>query len=98
MTPAAVEPDTAEPEALDVATHGDYTVAHVAEIFGRKPQTVRDWIKSGRMRGYLFNGREYRVTQAAIEEYRACQRNGTKGRRRTVRRGVANLAAWRRVS
>ncbi len=47
----------------------DYTVAEVAQRFGRAPQTVRDWIKSGKLRGYLFNGREYRVTRHALAEF-----------------------------
>jgi len=73
--------------------HADYTVAQVAEIFNRKPQTVRDWIKGGRLRAYRFNGREYRVTRAAVEEYMEDQRNGLP-----AQKGTADLSAWRHES
>jgi hypothetical protein len=33
----------------------DYSVQKVAELWGRRPGTVRDWIRSGRLEGYLFN-------------------------------------------
>lgn len=72
----------------------DYTVAQVAEMFDRKSQTIRDWIKKGRLRGYLFNGREYRITGAALAEFQEGQRNGTPPADRTV---VEDLGAWRDV-
>jgi excisionase family DNA binding protein len=74
----------------------DYTVAEIAERFGRSPQTVRDWIKSGKLKGYLFNGREYRVTRAALAEFEASQRDGADASVRSARN--ADLGAWRRVS
>ena len=73
----------------------DYTVAQVAEMFDRKPQTVRDWIKSGKLRAYLFNGREYRVTKAAVKEYMEEQRNG-KGP--VLQKSTTDLGAWRRAT
>ena len=72
----------------------DYTVAQVAEMFDRKSQTIRDWIKKGRLRGYLFNGREYRITAAALREFQEKQRNGASH----VDRGEeVDLGAWRSV-
>lgn len=74
----------------------DYTVAQVAEMFDRKSQTIRDWIKKGRLRGYLFNGREYRITTAALADFQEGQR---KGRTTTERSGekLRDLRAWRAV-
>lgn len=94
--------DLLESEAESAAPAGrdrpDYTVSEVAERFGRSPQTVRDWISSGRLRAYRFNGREYRVTPAALEEFLEPQRNGYMDRGATRRKSTANLGAWRRVS
>jgi len=72
----------------------DFTVAQVAEMFDRTSQTIRDWIKSGQLRGYLLNNREYRVTRAALEEYQEGQRNGSPP---ADRAGEADLGAWREV-
>ena len=55
---------------------GDYTAAQVAGIFQRSPQTVRDWINARRLRAYKLNGREYRITRAAVDEFLEQQRNG----------------------
>jgi excisionase family DNA binding protein len=73
----------------------DYTVAEVAVRFDRSPQTVRDWIKSGKLRGYLFNGREYRVTRHALAEFEEKQR---QGRAKPEPVATSDLGAWRRVS
>jgi excisionase family DNA binding protein len=72
----------------------DYTVSEIAVRFDRAPQTVRDWIKSGKLRGYLFNGREYRVTRHALAEFEEKQRQG----RETKPVATSDLGAWRRVS
>ena len=74
----------------------DYTVAEIAERFSRAPQTVRDWIKSGKLKAYLFNGREYRVTQAALAEFEEKQRPGRDAKGESVASG--DLGAWRRVA
>jgi excisionase family DNA binding protein len=74
---------------------GDYTVAQVAGIFQRSPQTVRDWINARRMRAYKFNGREYRITRAAVEEFREQQRNGTTDTRPKGQASTADLGVWR---
>ena len=76
---------------------GDYTAAQVAETFGRSPQTVRDWIKSERLRAYKLNGREYRITRAAVEEFREKQRNGESDGQATGRKSSADLGAWRDI-
>ena len=76
---------------------GDYTVTQVADMFQRAPQTVRDWIKSGRLRAYKLNGREYRITRAAAEEFLEQQRSGEPDGQVSGRKSSADLGAWRRV-
>jgi excisionase family DNA binding protein len=76
---------------------GDYTVAQVADMFQRAAQTVRDWIKSGRLRAYKLNGREYRITRAAVEAYLEQQRNGEPDTRPKGQASTADLGAWREV-
>jgi excisionase family DNA binding protein len=75
----------------------DYTVAQVADMFQRSPQTVRDWIHSGRLGAYKLNGREYRITQAAVEDFIEQQRNGDTDRQTNGRENSADLRAWRGV-
>ena len=50
------------------------TVEDVAAFFDRSPVTVRGWIRGGRLRAYRFRGREYRITESAVEEFRQRQR------------------------
>jgi len=98
LTRAALDEMLAEePSENDQVDRGpDYTVAEIAERFDRAPQTVRDWIKSGKLRGYLFNDREYRVTKAALAEFEEKQRKGREASRVPV--ASANLGEWRRVA
>ena len=51
----------------------DLTVKEVAEIFYRATSTVTAWIRAGDLRAYRFNGKEWRITNAALEEFRAKQ-------------------------
>ena len=72
----------------------DYTVAQVAEMFDRHPQTIRDWIRSGRLSAYLLRDREYRVTRVALEEFQENQRNDTEAPKRAL---TPTLSDWRDV-
>lgn len=72
----------------------DLTVAEVAGMFDRRPQTIRDWIKKGALRGYKLSGREYRITETAVKEFQECERNGKVPRKQFVE---ADLGAWRQV-
>lgn len=54
----------------------DLTVAAVAEMFGRHPNTIRDWIARGVLAGYRLNGREWRIPRQALEEFQERQRLG----------------------
>ena len=80
--------------APDSDERADLTVSEIAERFGRSAQTVRDWIKTRKLRAYRFNGKEYRVTPAALEEFEEGQRNGRARRTRSGR--ASDLGAWRR--
>lgn len=71
----------------------DLTVKQVAAHFERKPQTVLDWIKKGELRAYLFKGREYRITPAALEEFTQAQRS-SKPRKHI---GRSELTSWRKL-
>ena len=81
-------PDSAS-VTLDVATlqgwlqdepdgvERDLTVDDVAAFFRRSPTTVRGWCRTGELRAYKLNGRAYRTTAQAVEEYQdRQQRNG----------------------
>ena len=52
----------------------DLTVEDVGKFFGRTGQTVRRWIRDGRLDAYHFQGREYRITESAIEEFQSKER------------------------
>lgn len=77
-------------------TPADLTVQEVADQMGRKSGAVRGWIRSGELRAYLFNGKEYRVTRAALAEYIEAQRLGRK-RSPSGAGKTADLGAWRQV-
>lgn len=65
--PVAVVEEWLGEGAIDVEP--DLTVQRVAELFDRQPQTVRSWIREGRLGAYKLNGNEYRVTRRALEEF-----------------------------
>jgi len=71
------------------APQADLTVAELAARFHRSASTVRDWCEHGRFDGaYKLNGRDWRITQAAVDTFLGEQR----------RKGpVAPLGAWRAV-
>lgn len=78
---------------LATLNRADYTVAEVADRFGRAPQTVRDWINDGKLDAYLFNEREYRITPAALAEFEEQRRNGKQAKPGPGK--PADLGAWR---
>ena len=51
----------------------DLTVKQVAELYGRATSTVTAWIRAGDLGAYKFNGKEYHITAAALEKFRAKQ-------------------------
>jgi excisionase family DNA binding protein len=76
---------------------GDLTVAQVAALVGRRPSTVRAWIRDGRLESYRLNKRDYRVTRVALSAFLEQQRatSHPAGRSSPGRRACADLGAWR---
>lgn len=65
-----------DPTERSQAPTRDLAVKDVAERTDRSPSTVRRWLERGEMRGYKINGRDWRVTPAAFEEWRQKQMEG----------------------
>ncbi len=54
-----------------------YTVEEIAQLLKVHPDTVRGWLRDGRLRGRNFGGRTgYRVRQSALEEFLADEPSG----------------------
>jgi excisionase family DNA binding protein len=87
-----------EAEAPSASPGADFTIRQIAERFGRQPSTVRGWVESGRLRGYRFAGREWRVSQEALREFEAGERQRGTGRAgpKPGRSHPVDLSAWRR--
>lgn len=75
----------------------DLSAAEVAAIVRRSAGTVRQWIREERLRAYLWNGREYRVTRAALNEFLAAQREGGRKGESTASSRRVDLSSWRGV-
>lgn len=58
----------------------DFTVEDIAAFFNRSPVTIRTWIRKGRLEAYHFRGNEYRITNAALEEFQSQERSGKQSR------------------
>lgn len=75
----------------------DLTVEEVAEKTQRAPSTVRGWLIAGDLNGYKLNGRDWRITRAALRAYLDNQKEGTHAGRCTPEvEGEVDIAAWRR--
>lgn len=70
------------PETANVV---DLTVDEVAALLNRAASTVRSWCHSGKLKAYRLNGREYRITHAALAEFQTAQRERPEPGRRTAR-------------
>lgn len=75
----------------------DLTVAQVAQLFGRAPGTVRQWLESGQLEGYKLFGREWRVPLAAVGAFQERQRMGAAHPGGRASR-TQSLGDWRRVA
>lgn len=73
-------------DAEDAPQGHDLSPAEVGARLGRSAATVRRWCAQGRMRGYQLAGRDWRITEQALAEYRRGQLP------------PATLGAWRNVS
>ena len=86
------DPIAEDPGALAA----DLTVPEIARLFGRSPNTVRQWLESGKLQGYKLLGREWRVTRSAVEAFQREQRE-SKRIAISPRRSTKSLSDWRKV-
>lgn len=62
----------------------DLTIAGLAQLFGKRPSTVRAWVERGDFPGaYKLNGREWRIPASGVGAFRDSQRR------------LTGLSAWR---
>ncbi len=67
----------------------DLTIAGLAQLFGKRPSTVRGWVERGDFPGaYKLHGKEWRVPASAVEAFQNRQRRAESDTR---------LSAWRKV-
>ena len=76
-------------EDASASVGADLTVEQVAELMGKSCNSVRRWLLEGRLEGYRPGGRDWRVTPAALAEFRATP---------TATPSAVNLGAWRNVT
>ncbi len=79
----------------DPKPQADLSTADIATMFGKSPQTVRDWIGNELLDAYRFQGHEWRVTPESLQKFIREQREPLK---LEVVSPEPNLGAWRKVS
>src|SRR2546426_3659899 len=85
-SPGAPAPVAPAPAALV-----DLRIRDLAQVFAKRPSTVRAWVERGDFPGaYKLHGKEWRVPVSAVEAFQNWQR------RRTAK-SEARLSAWRTV-
>lgn len=90
-------PEAAVPPGLAVEPPVDVTVAQIAQLFGRSPSTVRQWLESGALEGYKLFGREWRVPSGALAAFQRRQRTGSAPPGASPARREGSLGDWRAV-
>ena len=81
--PAAAEPDAAPGTLVDL------TIGDLAQLFGKRPSTVRAWVERGDFTGaYKLHGKEWRIPVASVASFQNRQ-----GRAKSD----SGLSAWRKV-
>ncbi len=84
------DPDEANAPSAAPPSTVDLTVEALADMFGRRPSTVRSWIERGDFPGsYKLHGKQWRVPTDAVDAFQQTQRAARCG---------SGLAAWRRKS
>ena len=74
---------------VEETPQADFTVGELALRFHRSPSTIRDWCEHGRLEGaYKLNGRDWRISQAAVDAFLALQRQEHQV-------APLSLSAWR---
>ncbi len=79
----------------DPRPQADLSTAEIARMFGKSPQTVRDWRRKGLLEAYKFRGREWRVTPESLQKFIGEQREPLK---LEFVKPAPDLGAWRNVS
>lgn len=72
----------------------DLTVAQVAQLFRRSPNSVRRWLETGDLKGYRLQGREWRIPAISLEEFKSAQPKSAHSSKGSAQ---ADLGSWRRV-
>jgi excisionase family DNA binding protein len=72
----------------------DMTVEEVAEETRRAPSTIRGWLIAGELEGYKLNGRDWRITRAALRAYLEDQGGADES---PPAAGDVDIGAWRKV-
>ena len=84
----------APPPATAPLPPADYTVAQLAERFGRETVTIRSWLAAGRFDGaYKLNQKEWRIPASAVLGFEVAARTVVAP---VIAASPASLAAWRR--
>jgi hypothetical protein len=77
----------------------DYTVADLAQLFGKQPSTARSWLEAGLFPGaYKLRGRSWRVPRAAMLAFQQRERARPVQEGQPAPDGSAgSLSDWRGV-
>ena len=87
-----------ETDADERSLPHDVTVDEVADLLDRSPQTVRRWIRDGVLDAYTLRGREYRITAAALRNFRAREQTAAEQPPEPPgTHATKQLGAWRSV-
>ena len=74
----------------------DLTIRDLAQVFGKRPSTVRAWAERGDFPGaYKLHGKEWRIPASAVEAFQDRQRMRARPGRGTESGG--RLSQWRSV-
>lgn len=94
--PALLELAASEPEQLaTVASSEELTVQSIATETKRARSTVRSWFESGALKGFRFNGREWRTTRAQFDDFKRTSREAPVRTPETPSGKAPDLTAWR---
>src|SRR6266516_561910 len=78
------------PEASQSPALVDLTIGDLAQLFGKRPSTVRAWVERGDFPGaYKLHQKEWRIPPSAVEAFQDLQRQRPSS--------TSQLSAWRKV-